>query len=100
MPPFITNATRRTAVLQWISHDPIQNIRGRFKSEGQFVMQRLVRDKSNPESVDEGTDAYDTIDWLVKNVPNNNGRVGTWGISYPGWQAFWDLKQSLTELGG
>lgn len=70
-----------------------QNIRGRFKSEGQFVMQRPVRDKSNPKSVDEGTDAYDTIDWLVKNVPNNNGRVGIWGISYPGWL----VTQALLE---
>src|SRR5215469_10409300 len=75
-----------------------QNIRGRFKSEGQFVMQRPVRDKGNPKSVDEGTDAYDTIDWLVKNVPNNNGRVGMWGISYPGWlvtQALLDPHPAL-----
>jgi len=71
----------------------VQNIRGRFKSEGQFVMQRPVRDKSKPKSVDEGTDAYDTIDWLVKNVPNNNGRVGMWGISYPGWL----VTQALLE---
>jgi putative CocE/NonD family hydrolase len=62
-----------------------QNIRGRFKSEGTFVMQRPLRDKSDLKSVDESTDAYDTIDWLVKNVPNNSGRVGIWGISYPGW---------------
>jgi uncharacterized protein len=70
-----------------------QNIRGRFKSEGQFVMQRPVRDKSNSKSVDEGTDAYDTIEWLVKNVSNNNGRVGMWGISYPGWL----VTQALLE---
>jgi len=62
-----------------------QDIRGRYKSEGQFVMQRDPRDKSNPKSIDEGTDTYDTIDWLVKNVPNNNGRVGEAGISYGGW---------------
>ena len=48
-------------------------------------MQRPPRDKSRPKSVDESTDAYDTIDWLIKNLPNNNGRVGIWGISYPGW---------------
>jgi predicted acyl esterase len=47
-----------------------QNIRGRFKSEGTFIMQRLPRDRSKPNSIDEGTDAYDTIDWLIKNVPN------------------------------
>ena len=70
-----------------------QNIRGRFKSEGTFVMQRPPRDKSNPKSIDEGTDTYDTIDWLIKNVPNNNGRVGMWGISYPGWL----VTQALLE---
>jgi putative CocE/NonD family hydrolase len=61
-----------------------QDIRGRFGSEGTFVMQR------NPDHVrgggsDESTDAYDTIDWLVHNVPGNNGRVGMLGISYDGW---------------
>ena len=70
-----------------------QNIRGRFKSEGTFVMQRPPRDKSDPKSIDEATDAYDTIDWLVRNVPNNNGRVGMWGISYPGWL----VTQALLE---
>jgi putative CocE/NonD family hydrolase len=62
-----------------------QDIRGRFKSEGQFVMIRPPRDKDNPKAIDEGTDTYDTIEWLLKNVPNNNGRVGMLGISYPGW---------------
>jgi len=62
-----------------------QDIRGRFKSEGQFVMQRPLRDSGNTKAIDEGTDAYDTIDWMVKNVPNNNGRVGMFGTSYPGW---------------
>ena len=70
-----------------------QNIRGRFKSEGTFVMQRRPRDKSDPKSIDEGTDAYDTIEWLIKNVPNNNGRVGIWGISYSGWL----VTQALLE---
>ncbi len=60
-----------------------QDIRGRFKSEGQFVMQRQVR--TDPKSIDEGTDAYDTIDWLLKNVKGNNGRAGILGISYGGW---------------
>jgi hypothetical protein len=68
-----------------------QDIRGRYKSEGQFVMQRapvsLLQEKSDPKIVDEVTDAYDTIEWLIKNVPNNNGRVGIIGISYPGWTA-------------
>ena len=70
-----------------------QNIRGRFKSEGTFVMQRPPRDKSDPKSIDEGTDAYDTIDWLIKSVPNNNGRVGMTGTSYPGWL----VTQALLE---
>jgi len=70
-----------------------QNIRGRFKSEGTFVMQRPPRDKSNSKLIDEGTDAYDTIDWLIKNVPNNNGKVGMRGTSYPGWL----VTQALLE---
>jgi len=62
-----------------------QDIRGRYKSEGVFEMQRMARDKMKKNSIDESTDTYDTIDWLLKNVPNNNGRVGTYGISYDGW---------------
>ncbi len=62
-----------------------QDIRGRYKSEGQFVMLRPPRDKSDPKAIDESTDTYDTIEWLLKNVPNHNGRVGVLGISYGGW---------------
>jgi len=62
-----------------------QNLRGRFKSEGTFVMLRPARDRSDPHSVDEGTDAYDTIEWLLHNVPGNNGRAGMLGASYDGW---------------
>ena len=62
-----------------------EDIRGRFKSEGQFVMQRPPRDRKDAKSIDEGTDAYDTIEWLIHNVPGNNGRVGMLGISYGGW---------------
>src|SRR4029079_1097931 len=64
-----------------------QDLRGRFKSEGQFVSRRRARtpaERKNPKAIDEATDAYDTIDWLLKNVPNNNGRVGMLGVSYPG----------------
>ncbi|HMG35615.1 MAG TPA: CocE/NonD family hydrolase [Blastocatellia bacterium] len=64
-----------------------QDIRGKFDSDGQFVMVRPPRDKHNPSSVDESTDTYDTIDWLLKNVPRNNGRVGIFGGSYDGWLA-------------
>src|SRR5262245_47614572 len=56
-----------------------QDIRGRFKSEGQFVMLRQPRDPQDKKAIDESTDAYDTIEWLLKNVPNNNGRVGLAG---------------------
>lgn len=62
-----------------------QDIRGRYKSEGTFVMQRPPRDPKDPNAIDEGTDAYDTIDWLVKNISPNNGRAGVLGISYGGW---------------
>ena len=62
-----------------------QDIRGKFKSEGQFIMQRPPRGPLNSTAVDEGTDTYDTIDWMIKNVPRNNGRVGMFGTSYPGW---------------
>jgi putative CocE/NonD family hydrolase len=63
----------------------LQDIRGRFKSEGTFVMTRPARDPKDPKSVDEASDTSDTIDWLLKNVKNNNGRVGMLGVSYPGW---------------
>ena len=63
----------------------MQDIRGRYLSEGKFVMGRAPRDRKDPKSIDEGTDTYDTIEWLLKNVPNNNGRAGEAGISYGGW---------------
>jgi uncharacterized protein len=62
-----------------------QDIRGRYGSEGKFVMQRPTRDPQDPKAIDEGTDTWDSIDWLVKNVPHNNGRAGLVGISYGGW---------------
>ena len=62
-----------------------QDIRGRFKSEGKFVMTRPARDPKDPKAIDEASDTHDTIDWLLKNVKDNNGRVGMLGISYPGW---------------
>ncbi len=62
-----------------------QDIRGRFGSEGTFVMQRPVRDKKDTRAVDESTDAYDSIEWMLHNVAGNNGRVGMVGISYGGW---------------
>ncbi len=62
-----------------------QDIRGRFGSDGEFVMLRSPRDKREKGAIDESTDTYDTIEWLLKNVPDNNGRVGMFGVSYPGW---------------
>lgn len=63
-----------------------QDVRGRFMSEGEFVnMRPHDPDKRGPEDIDESTDTYDTIEWLVSNIPNNNGRVGLWGVSYPGF---------------
>ncbi|WP_394825249.1 CocE/NonD family hydrolase [Pendulispora albinea] len=63
-----------------------QNLRGRFKSEGTFEMLRPPReDRNDPRATDETTDAYDTIEWLLHNVPGHNGRVGMYGGSYDGW---------------
>jgi hypothetical protein len=64
-----------------------QDVRGRFMSEGEFVDVRPHRPGKGPRETDESSDAWDTIDWLVKNVKGNNGRVGVWGISYPGFYA-------------
>jgi len=63
-----------------------QDVRGRWMSEGEFVDVRPhLTSKKSPAEIDESSDTYDTIEWLIKNVPNNNGRVGMWGISYPGF---------------
>ena len=63
-----------------------QDVRGRNMSEGVFMdMRPHIAHKNGPKDVDESSDTYDTVDWLVKNVPANNGRVGIWGISYPGF---------------
>ena len=62
-----------------------QDIRGRYKSEGEFVMMRPARDKTNPKAFDEASDTYDTIEWLLANVKGHNGRVGMLGVSYDGW---------------
>jgi putative CocE/NonD family hydrolase len=63
----------------------VQDVRGKYKSEGDYVMNRPLRGPLNPTNVDHATDTYDTIDWLVKNVPETNGRVGILGISYDGF---------------
>ncbi len=64
-----------------------QDVRGKFRSEGEFVVMRPhKKNKSGPQDTDESSDTYDTIDWLLKNIQTHNGRVGQWGISYPGFQ--------------
>ncbi|HEY5212630.1 MAG TPA: CocE/NonD family hydrolase, partial [Acidobacteriaceae bacterium] len=64
-----------------------QDIRGRYESGGQFVMNRPIVAHDNKDDVDETTDTNDTIDWLLKHVSNNDGKVGVLGISYPGFLA-------------
>ncbi len=63
----------------------VQDVRGKYGSEGDYVMNRPLRGPLNPTTVDHATDTYDTIDWLVKNVPETNGKVGILGISYDGF---------------
>jgi uncharacterized protein len=63
----------------------VQDVRGKYGSEGDYVMNRPLRGTLNPTTVDHATDTYDTIDWLVKNVPESNGKVGILGISYDGF---------------
>ncbi|MBV8629770.1 MAG: CocE/NonD family hydrolase [Silvibacterium sp.] len=70
----------------------MEDIRGRYGSEGQFIMMRPIAAHHDPKSkdpnqIDESTDTYDTVDWLIKNIPGNNGRVGVVGVSYPGFLA-------------
>ena len=63
-----------------------QDVRGRYMSEGTFIeMTPHIDNKKSKDDVDNSSDTYDTIDWLLKNIPNNNGKVGIWGISYPGF---------------
>jgi len=63
----------------------VQDIRGKYGSEGDYVMNRPLRGPQNPTNVDHSTDTYDTVDWLVKNIPESNGKVGILGISYDGF---------------
>jgi uncharacterized protein len=69
----------------------VQDVRGKYGSEGDYVMTRPLRGPLNPTSVDHATDTYDTIDWLVKNVPESNGKVAILGISYDGFTSLMAL---------
>jgi len=76
-----------------------QDVRGKFKSEGEFVVMKPHKEiKQSPQDTDESSDTYDTIEWLLKNIPNNNGRVGQWGISYPGWQTVMGMVNAHPAL--
>ena len=76
-----------------------QDVRGRFMSDGLYDnMRAFIPNKKNKKDVDEASDTYDTIDWLVKNVSHNNGNVGTWGISYPGFYATYSLLSNHPAL--
>jgi len=76
-----------------------QDVRGRYMSEGEFVDVRPHNpDKQGPEDIDESSDTWDTIEWLVENVPNNNGRVGILGVSYPGFYSTTSLPGAHPAL--
>lgn len=76
-----------------------QDVRGKYKSEGEFqVMKPLFLDKRSSKTADESTDTYDTIEWLLKRIPNHNGRVGQWGISYSGWETVMGMVDAHPAL--
>ena len=76
-----------------------QDVRGRYMSEGEFVDVRPYDpDKDPPEEIDESSDTWDTIEWLVNNVPHNNGRVGIFGVSYPGFYSTMSLPDAHEAL--
>ncbi|MBA3835617.1 MAG: CocE/NonD family hydrolase [Sphingomonas sp.] len=69
----------------------VQDVRGRYKSEGEYVISRPLIGRLNPTDVDHATDTWDSVEWLVKNVPETNGKVGTIGVSYGGFTALMSL---------
>ena len=75
-----------------------QDVRGRWMSEGQYDNMRAYIPNKKGKQFDEASDTYDTIDWLIKNVENNNGKVGTWGISYPGFYSTYSLLSGHPAL--
>jgi len=91
VPPYGENLYRPSPGPSWLFAEEgyifvHQDCRGQFKSEGEFVVMKPYNPrKKGPQDTDESSDTYDTIEWLLANIPNHNGRVGQWGISYPGW---------------
>jgi len=75
-----------------------QDVRGKYGSQGDYIMNRYVRGPLNPTPVSDATDAYDTIGWLSQNIPESNGRVGVIGISYDGYEALMDLVHPNSAL--
>ena len=76
-----------------------QDVRGQYRSEGEFqVIKPLAQEPRGPEDADESTDNYDAIEWLLQNIPNHSGRVGQWGISYPGWQTIMGMVDAHPAL--
>ncbi len=79
----------------------LQDVRGRMMSEGEYVnMRPYIADKKKPTDIDESSDTYDTIDWIIKHVPNHNGKVGQWGISYPGFYTVTGMIDAHPGAGG
>jgi hypothetical protein len=98
-----TATTRLANLVGWktVAGDVIhvsQDVRGRFRSEGEYAMYRVPRGEFNRTGTDETTDAWDTIDWLVKNVEGSTGKVGVWGTSYPGWLTLAALRDPHPAL--
>ena len=78
-----------------------QDVRGKFRSDGEFeVIRPLAPKPKSPTTVDESTDNYDAIEWALANVEGHNGRVGQWGISYPGWQTVMGMVDAHPALAG
>src|SRR5439155_25680115 len=75
-----------------------EDVRGRYGSEGEYMHMRPFNPKKEPKDIDENSDTYDTIDWLVKNIPNNSGKVGMFGISYPGFYTSMGMIDSHPAL--
>jgi putative CocE/NonD family hydrolase len=90
--PYGDRMRTRLSPNKWIEEDKYifvwQDVRGKYMSEGEFVNMRPVLGEYNSkQDVDETTDTWDTVDWLIKNIKNNNGRAGMYGVSYPGFYA-------------
>lgn len=76
-----------------------QDVRGKYKSEGEFIVMKPHKTvKHNSKDTDESSDTYDTIEWILTNISNHNGRVGQWGISYPGWQTIMGMIDAHPAL--